>query len=190
MTSNDTGPHGRTAAAAPADADAVILVDADDRSVGTCDKLDAHKRGLLHRAFSVLVFDAARRLLLQKRAAGKYHSPGLWTNTCCGHPRPGEDLPAAAARRLEEEMGFCCPLTFVFQTRYTAAVPPDLIENEIVHVFVGRYDGDPRPDRSEIDDWRWRSLEDIVRSVAREPAVYTVWFRKYIEEFRADIAGA
>src|SRR5689334_21695042 len=119
-------------------ADQVILVDADDRPLGTMAKLEAHRRGLRHRAVSVIVRDGKNRLLLQQRAAVKYHSPGLWTNTYCSHPRPGEAAIDAARRRLAEEMGVACALSFLFSTHYRADVPGGLIEDEVVHVFGGR----------------------------------------------------
>jgi isopentenyl-diphosphate delta-isomerase len=170
-------------------ADEVILVDADDRPVGTVAKLDAHRRGLRHRAMSVIVRDRHDRLLLQQRAAGKYHSGGLWTNTCCGHPRPGEQTIDAAGRRLAEEMGFTCPMTFLFSTHYRAAVSNDLIEDEIVHVFGGRFDGMPDPDPREVADWIWKAPDDVARDVDARPDVYTVWFRKYRRQFWDAMVG-
>jgi isopentenyl-diphosphate Delta-isomerase len=172
-----------------ADNDEVILVDADDRPVGTSAKLDAHRRGLRHRAFSVIVRDRGNRLLLQQRAAGKYHSGGLWTNTCCGHPRPGEATLAAARRRLTEEMGFTCPMTLLFITHYRAAVSNELTEDEIVHVFGGRFDGTPEPDPREVADWTWRAPDDVARDVDARPDAYTVWFRKYCHQFWDAVVG-
>ena len=122
----------------------MILVDEDDREIGIADKLETHRRGALHRAISVIVWDSAGRLLLQKRAAGKYHSGGSWTNACCGHPRPGEDVEAAALRRLEEEMGFTCPLESLGTIRYRAELDHGMIEHELVHMFRGLYDGTDR----------------------------------------------
>src|SRR5262245_32152936 len=121
--------------------DVVVLVAGDDRPIGTMPKLEAHRRGLLHRAVSVFVRDGSGRLLLQQRAVGKYHSGGLWTNTCCSHPRPGESAAEAAARRLDEEMGLACPLTFLFPMRYCATVSNGLVEHEIVKVFGGVFVG-------------------------------------------------
>jgi isopentenyl-diphosphate delta-isomerase len=171
------------------DADAVILVDDDDRPVGTAPKLDAHRRGLTHRAISVIVRDGHGRLLLQRRALAKYHSGGLWTNTCCSHPRPGEDTLAAASRRLTEEMGFGCPLTLLFRTHYRATVSNDLIEDEVVHVFGGRHDGVPEPDPAEVAEWRWVTAEELARDVAARPERYTVWFRKYCGQFWDAMVG-
>ena len=116
----------------------MILVDEDDREIGIADKLETHRRGALHRAISVIIWDSAGRLLLQKRAASKYHSGGSWTNACCGHPRPGEDVEAAALRRLEEEMGFTCPLESLGTIRYRAELDQGMIEHELVHMTVPR----------------------------------------------------
>src|ERR1700751_3508150 len=124
-------------------ADDVILVDAEDRPLGPIGKMEGNQPGLRPRAISVIVRDRHNRLLLQRRALEKYHSGGLWTNTCCSHPRPGEDTQDAAARRLEQEMGFTCALTHLFTTHYRAEVPGGLIEDEVVHVFGGRHDGTP-----------------------------------------------
>ena len=150
-------------------ADAVVLVDAEDRVVGTMAKLEAHRRGLLHRAVSVFVRDSSDRLLLQQRAPGKYHSGGLWTNTCCSHPRPGESVAEAAERRLVEEMGFSCSLTFLFLMRYCAPVPNGLVEHELVHVFGGRFDGAPDPNPREVMAWCWSAPTEIAKDVEKRP---------------------
>ncbi len=173
---------------APNDHEFVVLVDSTDTCVGVLNKMEAHRRGTLHRAFSVSIRDSEGRLLLQKRALSKYHSGGLWTNTCCGHPRLGEAVSAAASRRLMEEMGFDCPLTPLFRTRYRAAVSNDLVENEFVHVFGGRFDGMPRPSPSEVEDWRWETVATIIADVAYRPECYSVWFRRYIAEFPEALA--
>lgn len=169
------------------DADQVILVDETDAERGLLDKLEAHRRGALHRALSVIVARSDGRLLLQKRAAAKYHSGGLWTNTCCSHPRPGEAVDVAAARRLVEEMGFSCDLTPLFVARYEAEVSNNLIENELVHVFGGRFDGTPEPIADEVEDWRWCSIETLRREIVESPENFSVWFRKYLEEFDREI---
>lgn len=170
------------------DRDLVILIDEADRPVGTMDKLAAHRAGTLHSAISVIVADSAGRLLLQRRAEAKYHSGGLWTNTCCSHPRPGEPVDVAAARRLDEEMGLTCALTPLFIARYRAPVSNGLIEDELVHVYGGRFDGAPSPDPAEVEDWRFADLAEIRRDTAERPEAYTVWFRKYVEEFAGQIA--
>ena len=160
----------------------VILVDAEDCELGTAPKLAAHERGDLHRAFSILIHDGAGNLLLQKRHCGKYHSGGLWTNACCGHPRPGEDTLAAAARRLEEEMGFTCPLSPMGTLIYRANVGGGLIEHELVHLFSGRHEGPIHPDPREAEDHAWRPLREIRREAVASPERFTVWFRRYLQE--------
>lgn len=154
----------------------VVLVDENDRPRGSAGKLEAHLSGELHRAVSVLVFNGRGEILLQRRAAEKYHSAGLWSNTCCGHPRPGERTIAAARRRLQEEMGIDCPLTRAFGFRYRAALAGGLSEHEYDHVFIGRYDGDPSPDPSEVGAWRWVGLDAVRRDIARAADRYTRWF--------------
>ena len=158
----------------------MILVDEDDRAIGTAEKLEAHRRGVLHRAISVIIWDGAGRLLLQKRAAGKYHSGGLWTNACCGHPRPGEDVEAAALRRLEEEMGFTCALESLGTIRYRAELDHGMIEHELVHMFRGLYDGTIAPNPAEAEGYQWARLEDVRADVAAMPQRFSAWFRKYI----------
>ena len=154
----------------------VILVDENDVQRGVAEKLRAHQQGALHRAFSVLVFNQRGELLLQRRAAEKYHSAGLWTNTCCGHPRPGEDTLSAARRRLREEMGFECELAPLFEVRYRAEVGAGLVENEFDHVFVGRWDGPPLPNPEEVQAWRWVDVDGLRREVRRDERSYTRWF--------------
>jgi isopentenyl-diphosphate delta-isomerase len=159
----------------------VIVVDERDRELGAAEKLEAHRAGALHRAFSVFVFDRDGRLLLQKRAAGKYHSAGLWSNTACGHPRPGEATPAAARRRLREEMGFDCELRGAFEFVYRAEVSGGLVEHEYDHVFFGRFDGEPAPEASEVEDWRWVSWDELRRDLRSRPDAYSYWLRVALE---------
>jgi isopentenyl-diphosphate Delta-isomerase len=161
----------------------VELVDNEDRPIGTAEKMDAHRRGLRHRAFSVIVWNARGELLLQRRAASKYHSAGLWTNACCGHPRPGEDVALAARRRLAEEMGFTCRPIPLFRTHYRGKVGGGLIEDEIVHVFGGRHDGAVDPAASEVQDIRWIEPCTLAADLEARPEAYTVWFRHYAEVF-------
>ena len=158
----------------------VILVDDDDHEIGTAEKLAAHRDGALHRASSIVIWDRNGRMLLQQRAAGKYHSANLWTNTCCGHPRPDEDVADAAARRLFEEMGFRCGLAPLGTIRYHAAFENGLIEHEIVHVFRGLYEGRVKPDPEEAADFSWRTLDEVRQDVEAVPENYSVWFRKYV----------
>lgn len=172
----------------------VVLVDEDDRPVGPCEKLAAHREGLLHRAFSVFVINGRDELLLQRRAASKYHSGGLWSNTCCGHPRPEEDTESAAHRRLREEMGIDCLLRPAFTFRYRVELDGGLVENEVDHVFVGRHEGDPRPDAREADGWCWTPLEEVARDLERRPETYTAWFRialpRFMEGLPPPVQGA
>lgn len=159
------------------DADIVILVDENDRAIGNEEKLRAHMEGRLHRAFSVFVFDSAGRLLLQRRAKDKYHSAGLWSNTACGHPRPGESTEDAARRRLREEMNFTCELRQAFKFLYRAELDNHLVEHEFDHVFIGRYEGDPSPNPSEVDGWRWMDTKELRGELRRSPEDYTYWLK-------------
>ena len=154
----------------------VVLVDGEDRDVGTMDKLEAHRLGRLHRALSVFVFDGTGRVLLQRRAAAKYHSPGRWTNSCCGHPRAAEPAAEAARRRLFEELGIEVALEPVVTFTYRADVGGGLVEHEVDHVFAGRYDGEPRPDPTEVDEWRWARPDEIDAELAADPERFTRWF--------------
>jgi isopentenyl-diphosphate Delta-isomerase len=155
----------------------VILVDKDDNEIGKEEKLEAHKKGLLHRAFSIFVFNDKEELLLQRRAFDKYHSGGLWTNTCCSHPRPGEDLVSAVHRRLREEMGFDCNLHEINRFLYRAEFLNGLIENELDHVFVGEFCGEVNPDESEVAEHRWVNMEQVEKDVVLNPEAYSYWFR-------------
>lgn len=155
----------------------VILVDAQDRPTGEGEKLDVHREGQLHRAFSILIFNARGQLLLQRRAEGKYHFAGYWSNSCCGHPRPGESTYRAALRRLGEELGFQAPLTEDQQLVYRARDPVSgLTEHEYLHVFRGCFVGEPRPDPGEVGAWRWMSVQGVRRALARRPQLFTPWF--------------
>jgi isopentenyl-diphosphate delta-isomerase len=156
----------------------VVLVDPADREIGTADKLEVHRDGRLHRAVSVFLFDGAGRWLLQRRADGKYHSPGQWSNTACTHPLPGEAPAAAAARRLEEEMGVRCALRPAFRRVYRAELAgvERLVEHELDHVFVGRFDGAPRPAAAEVSGWDWVEGDVLRADMSARPARYTPWF--------------
>lgn len=160
----------------------LILVDEDDREIGIGEKLSVHQEGKLHRAFSIFIFDDSDRLLLQKRAKTKYHSGGLWSNTCCGHPRPGEKTLAAAHRRLREEMNFDCELGEIFAFHYQTGFENGLIENEYDHVFVGRFNGQPEPSKAEAEDWKWITLPDLKQDLLEKPSDYTFWLRIALEK--------
>lgn len=160
----------------------VILVDKWDNAVGSEKKLAVHKNGLLHRAFSVFVLNSKGELLLQKRSLLKYHTPGLWSNTCCSHPRPGEDTEEAAHRRLREEMGFDCILQNIFQIRYELPVAHDLAEHEYNHIYLGRSDQKPRPDPTEVADFRWVPLPLLHREMRECPGRFTPWFELLVLE--------
>jgi len=161
----------------------VILVDESDREIGTEEKLAAHREGgKLHRAFSVFIFRSDGCLMLQRRSLQKYHFGGLWSNTCCGHPRPGERIADAARRRLREEMGFEVPLEALFQFLYRATdAGSGLTEHELDHVFVGRFEAAPIPDMNEIDDWRWQSIDAIRADLIQHPSQYSPWLAKILE---------
>lgn len=169
------GAQRRSSGAAP-EIERVVLVDRFDTEIGSEEKLRAHQGGMLHRAFSVFVFHPSGALLLQKRAADKYHSGGLWSNTCCGHPRPGKELRAEAQRRLREEMGIECALEEVFDFQYRSTLQDGLTENELDHVFIGMSAEEPTPDPTEVSEWRWRLPRQIEQDLAADAASYTVWF--------------
>lgn len=156
----------------------VILVDVFDRELGVGPKLAVHRSGLLHRAFSVFVTDESGRLLLQRRADSKYHSPGLWSNSCCGHPRPGEQTIDAAMRRLDEEMGIQCDLILVSSFLYKAHVDRDLLEHELDHVFVGTTDRQPECDPNEVSEFMWADVDTVITMLRDDPASFTAWFAK------------
>jgi isopentenyl-diphosphate Delta-isomerase len=163
----------------------VVLVDERDRELGALDKARAHAEGRLHRALSVFVFDSEGALLLQRRARGKYHSGGLWTNTCCGHPRPGEATSDAARRRLREEMGVDCALRPVRSFVYRTAVGGGLLEHELDHLFVGRSDAVPRPDPAEVMAWRRAAVPALWRELTRRPGDFTAWLGLALRELAA-----
>lgn len=161
----------------------VVLVDTNDNPLGLMEKIEAHRKGLLHRAFSVFIIDDASRLLLQKRSLTKYHSPGLWTNTCCSHPRHGEIVIDAANRRLAEEMGLSANLKHMFSFIYRADFDNGLIEHEFDHVFVGISNSDPIINPDEVCDWKWTDLEKIKKDIIENPQYYTEWFKIIFNKF-------
>lgn len=156
--------------------DSVVLVDKNDIPIGEMEKYKAHKLGMLHRAFSIFIVNSEGQLLLQQRAWSKYHSGGLWSNTCCSHPRPGEALEHAAQRRLIEEMGFSCPLIKQFNFIYKTQLDNQLTEHEYDHVFFGKHDSDPVPDPEEAAAWKWIHFSEISTDLKTSPDAYTYWF--------------
>ena len=161
----------------------VILVNEKDEPIGLMGKMEAHEKGLLHRAFSVFVFNSKQEVLLQQRAACKYHSPNLWTNTCCSHPRAGETNQQAGERRLQEEMGLQVPLQEVFSFIYKAPFDNGLTEHEYDHVLVGYSDAQPQINPEEVASWKWLSLEAIKEDILQASERYTAWFKIIFEEF-------
>lgn len=155
----------------------VVLVDREDNALGTMEKMEAHRKGLLHRAFSILLFDQQGRILLQKRSQNKYHSSGLWTNTCCSHPLPGERLEEATRRRLREEMGIDLQPVFAYTFIYKAPLDHNLIEHELDHVFVGTFEGTPLVNKKEVEDWKYADLNWLREDILKNPDAYTVWFK-------------
>jgi len=151
-------------------------VNDEDEAIGTMDKMEAHRKAALHRAFSVFIFNSRGEMLLQQRAENKYHSAGLWTNACCSHPVPGEDTGEGAVRRLKEEMGFTTELENLFSFTYRSAYSNGLTENEVDHVFAGIYDQEINPDRSEVKDYCFMNMESIAESLHTHPQKYTSWF--------------
>lgn len=155
----------------------IILVDELDNAIGTMEKMEAHEKGLLHRAFSVFIFNSKGELLLQQRALTKYHSAGLWTNTCCSHPRPNEKTLDAAKRRLKEEMGLTCDLhhktSFIYKTNFDNG----LTEHEFDHVFFGNCDQDPSINPEEVESFLWMDTREIMDDIEKDPEKYTSWFK-------------
>jgi isopentenyl-diphosphate delta-isomerase len=160
----------------------VVLVDERDNQTGVMEKLAAHVEGKLHRAVSVFIFNNNNELLLQKRAGGKYHSPFLWTNTCCSHPRPGEEVYSAASRRLMEEMGMSATIQPVFHFLYRADVGDGLIEFEYDHVYAGISDEVPQPSSDEVCDWQYLSYDALLKSISSSQHMYTEWFKIFVRE--------
>ncbi len=163
----------------------VILVNKNDEEIGTMEKMEAHLQGMLHRAFSILIFNSNRNLLIHRRALGKYHSEGLWTNTCCSHPLPGENIVDAANRRLKEEMGMETALAPLFSFIYRAELENDLVEHELDHVLIGFTDDDPLINPDEVSDFKWMAMHEIEEDVERNPHDYTAWFKKIVLEYKS-----
>lgn len=165
----------------------VVLVDLNDCSVGEIEKLEAHQKGLLHRAVSVFVFNSEKKMLLQKRAETKYHSPGLWTNTACTHPYMNESNEEAVLRRLKQEMGIeMDKVTKLFHFTYRETLENALIEHEFDHVYIGFSDDKPVPEPSEVSDFNYLDVNEVLEHVKRKPHEYTVWFKKIIDRVATD----
>ena len=161
----------------------VVLVNQNDEQIGLMAKLEAHEKALLHRAFSVFVLNEKNEIMLQQRAKDKYHSPLLWTNTCCSHQRENESNLEAGKRRLEEEMGFVTPLVELFSFIYKAPFDNGLTEHELDHVMIGYYNENPVMNREEVESWKWMSIEDIKSDMLLNPMIYTEWFKIIFEKF-------
>ncbi|MFA5047719.1 MAG: isopentenyl-diphosphate Delta-isomerase [Patescibacteria group bacterium] len=159
----------------------INLVDKNGQRIGSIDKLEAHRLGQLHEAFSVFIFNSKNELLLQQRNKEKYHSAGLWSNTVCSHPKFEEDLNQAVQRRLREEIGFIAPTKEIFSFIYKSDFENGLSEHEFDHVFIGYYDGSPIPDPQEVMDYKWQTIPDLKEDLSKNPDNYTTWFRKIIE---------
>lgn len=156
----------------------VILVDTNDTPIGTMEKMEAHQKGLLHRAFSILLFNKHGELLLQKRASSKYHSGGLWTNTCCSHPQPEESMEDATRRKLFQELGITdVTLEFAYKFIYKAGLEKNLVEHECDYVYIGQFDGVPVANPSEVEDWKFQDLHSLRSDLQAHPAHFTEWFK-------------
>ena len=165
----------------------VILVDAQDNPIGLMPKMEAHKKGVLHRAFSVFILNTNNELMLQQRALHKYHSPGLWTNTCCSHQRDGESNIAAGKRRLQEEMGVEAELHEITSFIYKASFDNGLTEHELDHIMIGHYDGLPNINSDEVASWKWMPIEAVRDDINQHPEKYTAWFIIIFEQFYEQI---
>lgn len=161
----------------------VVLVDENNQKVGLMPKMEAHEKAVLHRAFSVFVMNTKGQTMLQQRAADKYHSPLLWTNTCCSHQRDGESNIEAGKRRLQEEMGFETELEELFSFIYKAPFDNGLTEHELDHVMMGTFEGEPKLNTEEVADWKWMYPEDIKKDIDEHPELYTEWFKIIFQKF-------
>lgn len=166
----------------------VILVNENDEQIGLMAKQEAHEKALLHRAFSVFVFNDANELMLQQRAMHKYHSPGLWTNTCCSHQREGESNLEAGKRRLEEEMGFVTELKETTSFIYKAPFDNGLTEHEYDHIMIGTFNGEPSINKDEVAAWKWMPLEEVREDIDSNPKEYTAWFKIIFDKFYEHLA--
>lgn len=161
----------------------VVLVNENDEKIGLMPKQEAHEKGVLHRAFSVFIFNAKNELMLQQRALHKYHSPGLWTNTCCSHQRDGETSLEAGKRRLFEEMGFTTDLKETTSFIYRAPFDNGLTEHELDHILIGNFEGNPNINKEEVATWKWKDLEEVKMDIQNNPEIYTEWFKIIFDKF-------
>lgn len=161
----------------------VVLVNENDEKIGLMPKQEAHEKGVLHRAFSVFIFNAKNELMLQQRALHKYHSPGLWTNTCCSHQRDGETTLEAGKRRLFEEMGFSTDLKETTSFIYKAPFDNGLTEHELDHILVGNFEGIPNINTEEVATWKWKDLAEVKMDIQNNPEIYTEWFKIIFDKF-------
>lgn len=168
-------------------AEHVILVDEQDQPLGLMEKMEAHEKGLLHRAFSVFILNSKGEMMIHQRALHKYHSGGLWTNACCSHPRDGETIIEAGHRRLMEEMGFDTELTKVLEFTYKAELDGGLWEHEYDHVMVGEFEGEPKPNPSEVAQWKWVAVDDLRNDIENRPERYTEWFKIIFDRFTKEV---
>lgn len=168
----------------------VILVNEQDEPIGEMEKMEAHEKGVLHRAFSVFIFNEHNELLLQKRASSKYHSGGLWSNSCCSHPRTNESVVEAGERRLLEEMGFTVPVEAVFSFIYRANLDHGMTEHELDHVLIGRYNDAPQLNPDEVEDWKYVDLDTLSEHMQRHPEEYTEWFKIVFDRVREELYNA
>lgn len=166
----------------------VILVNKNDEKIGLMPKQEAHVKGLLHRAFSVFIFNQKNELMLQQRALHKYHTPGLWANTCCSHQRDGETSIDAGKRRLFEEMGFVTELKETTSFIYKAPFDNGLTEHELDHILVGSYEENPQINPEEVADWKWMDLEEVKNDIQSNPDIYTPWFKIIFDKFYQHLA--
>jgi isopentenyl-diphosphate delta-isomerase len=167
----------------------LILVDENDNQIGVQDKLSVHLEGILHRAFSVFIFNSKNELLLQQRSNIKYHSPGLWTNTCCSHPRPGENTLDACIRRLNEEMGISALLNFSFSFHYKFEFTNGLIEHEFDHVYMGKTDLEPQLNLKEVQDWKYISISNLENEINLNPEKFTAWLKICLPQLKENLSS-
>lgn len=167
----------------------ILTVDEQDRETGYMEKMEVHKKGILHRAFSVMIFNNKGEVLLQKRAKHKYHSPGLWSNSCCSHQREGETLTEAVIRRIKEELGIACDCKEIFNFKYRVEFDNGLIEHELDHVFIGYYNGNVFPNEDEVEETRWVTMDRLNKEISEHPEDFTYWFKILMKQPEMQLIG-